>query len=203
MDFGVSNVAPISWSFGPNSGTITDVLGGGLLQIDQAYGFAVENVLKIATTVTNTSGSPPAVRLAAMLILTLIRTEFPDNHGRSPNFADKRASYFGFEYPSPLFSYTYPQLAAGCSVPTTSAPPTNSTSARSPAPHRLLTCITPTASPPERCRSRLGFCTYLHELTFTLPRVSREFSCSRRVWERFWEMLLVTRSRKPRENKVK
>ena len=112
--YGVYNVTPTASSFGPNSGVITDVMGGGLLQINQSYSFAADNVLRINTTITNTSGTPQAVRFSRNVDFDITPTEFDEITRVDPYSSPiSAASYYGFENPNPLVAFIYPVPVGG------------------------------------------------------------------------------------------
>jgi len=109
---GVLNVAANGSSFLANSASVSTFLNAGsgnLLQVDQSYSFAANNVLKIFTTVTNVSGSSQAVLFSRHVDWDIVPTPFAEVI-TVPAFGGSvlNASFFGFESPDPLVSFSSP-----------------------------------------------------------------------------------------------
>lgn len=117
-DYGVVNITTNTAIFAANSASISTFLtapaGGNLLQVDQNYTFAAENVIKIATTVKNISGTSQEVKFARNVDWDIWPNEYSE-YSKVDAFSApiSAASYWGFEHPSPLVAFTVPAPAAG------------------------------------------------------------------------------------------
>lgn len=111
QSFGLANIVVGSVVSGLNSALITTFLNNGsgnLLQIDQAYTFAAENVLVIATTITNVSGSSQDVTFRRSVDMDpniISFDEFINVDSRIPFPEITSTAYYGFESPDPLDAY--------------------------------------------------------------------------------------------------
>lgn len=117
-DFGTVGIDSSSSSFGPHGGTVTSSVLGGTLSVTQNYSFGAgsrDNVLAIATTVTNTSGSSQAVLFQRDVDWDVAPTEFFENSFGFPinNAKVTDSSFYGFENPDPTAPY-FASCAAGC-----------------------------------------------------------------------------------------
>jgi hypothetical protein len=110
QNFGTSNlVINGSANFLANSASISHFLNTGssnLLQIDQNYTFAANNVLQIQTKVTNVSGSNQAVLFSRNVDWDIAPTPF-NELTRLPALTGSvvNASFYGFESPDPLVPF--------------------------------------------------------------------------------------------------
>jgi len=109
---GTLNILPNgSPVFGPNSAFISTYLNAGsgnLLQIDQNYRFAAENVLRITHTIWNVSGSAQHVQYSRNVDWDIYPTEFFETITVPAWPAEiKDASFCGFENPDPLSPFLY------------------------------------------------------------------------------------------------
>jgi PEP-CTERM motif len=113
-DFGTSGISSVS-AFGASSGTVTSNVLSGTLSVTQNYSFAAANVLKIGTTVTNTSGASQAVLFQRDIDWDVSPTEFNENSfgPAIPGAPITDSSYYGFENPDPTVAYGS-SCAAGC-----------------------------------------------------------------------------------------
>lgn len=114
VDYGTSGIASTE-SFGANGGTVTSNVLGGTLSVTQTYSFAAANVLKISTTVSNTSSIAEAVLFQRDIDWDVTPTEFNENTfaGPVPGGKITDSTYYGFNNPDPTVPYGA-SCAAGC-----------------------------------------------------------------------------------------
>lgn len=112
--YGTSGISSTE-SFGANGGTISSNVLAGTLSVTQTYSFAAPNVLKIATTVTNTSSIAESVLFQRDIDWDVYPTEFNENTfaGAVPGGKITDSTYYGFENPDPTVPYGE-SCAAGC-----------------------------------------------------------------------------------------
>ena len=109
--YGVSNIAGGSATFGASTAATTSFLTNGtagpnLLQIDQGFSFAAENVAVINTTVTNVSGASQAVTFRRGVDFDINPTFVTVSTADALAGPITAASFYGFENPNPLAAYS-------------------------------------------------------------------------------------------------
>src|SRR5262245_16854892 len=106
--FGVNNLVLNSAVFGVSTASTSTFLNNGsnILQIDQAFSFAADNVLKIATTITNVSGANQAVLYTRHVDWDVSPTVFSEIITIDPFSSPVVAATFdGFQDPNPLVPF--------------------------------------------------------------------------------------------------
>lgn len=115
-DFGTNNINLISAVFNANSAVINSSLNAGsgnILTISQTFTFLAQNVLQVATTVTNVSGAPQSV-LFQRDVDWDDDLDFSDNsYIPARTLPIIETTFYGFENPDPLSPYSSDPGPAG------------------------------------------------------------------------------------------